>query len=103
SRRASAIARRKADPARDRPLSLRAHRDACDDDRMALTISTDPARIDLDRVNAWLRAAYWSPNVRRDVVERAFAHSLVAGAYDDRGVQRGVARAVTDHATFAYL
>ena len=70
---------------------------------MDLTISTDPARIDLDRVHAWLRASYWSPRVRRDVVERAFAHSLVAGAYDERGVQRGVARAVTDHATFAYL
>jgi hypothetical protein len=70
---------------------------------MDLTISTDPARIDLDRVHAWLRASYWSPNVRKDIVERAFAHSLVAGAYDERGVQRGVARAVTDHATFAYL
>ena len=70
---------------------------------MDLTISTDPARLDLDRVHGWLAASYWSPRVRRDIVETAFAHSLVAGAYDERGVQRGVARAVTDHATFAYL
>jgi GNAT superfamily N-acetyltransferase len=70
---------------------------------MHLTITTDPARLDLDRVHAWLAATYWSPRVRRDIVERAFAHSLVAGAYDEHGVQRGVARAVTDHATFAYL
>ena len=71
---------------------------------MDVTISTDPARLELDRVHAWLRASYWSPNVRRDVLERAFAHSLVAGAYDGAtGAQVGVARAVTDHATFAYL
>ncbi len=70
---------------------------------MDLTISTDPARLDLDRVHAWLSASYWSPRVRKDVVARAFAHSLVAGAYDERGAQRGVARAVTDHATFAYV
>ncbi len=67
------------------------------------SISTDPARLDLDRVHAWLAAAYWSPGVRRDIVERAFANSLSAGAYDARGVQVGVARAVTDQATFAYL
>lgn len=69
---------------------------------MRMDISTDPARIQLDLVYPWLRGSYWSPNVRRDVVERAFANSLVAGAYDG-GVQVGVARAATDRATFAWL
>src|SRR5678815_3908753 len=67
-----------------------------------MDISFDPSRLDLDVVYGWLRGSYWSPNIRRDVVERAFANSLVAGAYVD-GVQVGVARAATDRATFAWL
>jgi GNAT superfamily N-acetyltransferase len=66
-------------------------------------LSTDPARLDLDRVYGWLRDAYWSPGVWRDVVERAFANSLSVGAYANDGAQLGVARAVTDQATFAWL
>jgi GNAT superfamily N-acetyltransferase len=65
-------------------------------------ISLDPARIELDVVYGWLHGCYWSPGIRRDVVERAFANSLVAGAY--RGSRQvGVARVVTDQATFAWL
>jgi len=70
---------------------------------MEWTVSTDPARIQLDTVHAWLRTSYWSPDVRRDVCERAFAHSLAAGAYTPDGRQLGVARAATDRATFAWL
>jgi GNAT superfamily N-acetyltransferase len=70
--------------------------------RWRMEISTDPRRVQLDVVYPWLRASYWSPGVRRDVVERAFANSLVAGAYEE-GVQIGVARAATDRATFAWL
>lgn len=69
---------------------------------MTYVVSLDPARIQMDVVYPWLRGAYWSPGVRRDVVERAFAHALVAGAYED-GAQIGVARLVTDQATFAWL
>ena len=68
----------------------------------AFTVSTDPSLLDLDVVHGWLRGAYWSTGVRRDVVVRAFANSLVAGAYD-AGRQIGVARVVTDQATFAWL
>jgi GNAT superfamily N-acetyltransferase len=67
------------------------------------TLSTDPKRLELARVHAWLCGSYWSPNIRLDVVERAFANSLVVGAYDEHGAQVGVARAVTDQATFAWL
>jgi GNAT superfamily N-acetyltransferase len=65
-------------------------------------VSTDPSRLQLDVVYPWLRGSYWSPNVRRDVIEVAFANSFVAGAYSG-GKQLGVARAVTDRATFAWL
>ncbi|HEU0035597.1 MAG TPA: GNAT family N-acetyltransferase [Kofleriaceae bacterium] len=65
-------------------------------------ISSDPSRVQLDVVHRWLAAEYWSPNIRREIVERAFANSLVFGAY--RGAhQLGVARVVTDQATFAWL
>lgn len=56
----------------------------------------------MDTVYAWLRGSYWSPNIRREVVEAAFRNSISVGAYRD-GVQVGVARAVTDRATFAWL
>ncbi|MCX5745790.1 MAG: GNAT family N-acetyltransferase [Proteobacteria bacterium] len=68
------------------------------------TVSLDPARVQLDVVFPWLHGSYWSPGIRREVVERAFANSIVCGVYrdhDDR--QLGVARVVTDQATFAWL
>lgn len=66
-------------------------------------ISTDPARLDLDVIHAFLREAYWSPGIPRDVLERAIAHSIVFGLYAPDGAQAGFARVVTDRATFGYL
>jgi GNAT superfamily N-acetyltransferase len=66
------------------------------------SVSHDPAQIQLDVVHGWLFSCYWSPGIRRDVMERAFANSIVAGAYRD-GRQIGVARVVSDRATFAWL
>lgn len=66
-------------------------------------ISTDPSRLDLDAIHAFLRTAYWSPGVERAVVERAIAHSIPFGLYAPDGAQAGFARVVTDRATFAYL
>jgi GNAT superfamily N-acetyltransferase len=58
----------------------------------------------LDDVHAMLAASYWSPRIRKDVVAKAMASSVVVGAFDDAtGVQVAYARAVTDHATFAWL
>jgi GNAT superfamily N-acetyltransferase len=70
---------------------------------MGITYSTAKERLDLALVHLWLSGSYWSPGIRREVVERAFEHSLAVGAYDDRGAQVGVARVVTDQATFAWL
>lgn len=71
---------------------------------MTYELSTDPARIQLDVVHGFLSTCYWSPGVRRDVVEKALANSIVVGAYEQAtGSQVGYARAVTDRATFAWL
>jgi GNAT superfamily N-acetyltransferase len=72
-------------------------------ERDGYTISTDAARLDRDLIHGFLRAAYWSPNVPREVVERSIDNSLVFGLYDARGAQVGFARAVTDRAVFAYI
>lgn len=64
----------------------------------------DPARLDLDVIHGFLRTAYWSPGVPRDVVARAVANSLTLGLYvAGDGSQVGFARAVTDRATFAWI
>ncbi|MFI5489433.1 GNAT family N-acetyltransferase [Micromonospora echinaurantiaca] len=68
-------------------------------------LSTDPDRIDLDRVHHWLSTdAYWAIGRSWETVARAFAGSLPFGVYrPGDGRQVAVARAVTDQATFAWL
>ena len=66
-------------------------------------LSTDPARLDLEAIHAYLTRSYWSPGIPRDVVDRAAANSLCFGLYHAGEGQVGFARVVTDRATFAYL
>jgi GNAT superfamily N-acetyltransferase len=66
------------------------------------TVTTDPARVDLDVVHGFLRTAYWCEGIPREVVERAAAGSLNFSMYLG-GRQVGYARIVTDHATFAWV
>ena len=63
----------------------------------------DVTRIQLDVVHQFLVTAYWSKDVPRDVVERALANSVTIGLYAPDGSQVGLARAVTDRATFAWI
>jgi GNAT superfamily N-acetyltransferase len=67
-----------------------------------ITLSDDRGRLDLDRVHGWLASSYWSPGIARELVERACAGSHCLGAYAN-GAQVGFARAITDHATFAWI
>jgi GNAT superfamily N-acetyltransferase len=75
------------------------------------TISTDPARLDVDVIHGFLRAAYWAgEHLPRDIVERSIENSLAFGVYHDEGgrapspaPQIGGARVITDYATFAYV
>jgi GNAT superfamily N-acetyltransferase len=70
----------------------------------AYEISTDPARLDLHAMHAYLTRSYWSPGIPFETVERAARNSLCFGAYERvSGAQVGLARAVTDYATFAYI
>jgi GNAT superfamily N-acetyltransferase len=67
-------------------------------------ISTDPERLDIEAMHAYLARSYWSPGIPRATVERAARNSLCFGLYEQcTGAQVGLARIVTDHATFAYL
>jgi len=71
--------------------------------RDAYELSSDPARIDRERVFRYLsEESYWAAGISREVVERSLDHSLCVGVYTGRG-QVAFARAITDRATFAYL
>lgn len=72
-------------------------------ERDGYLLSDERERLDVDVIWGYLRTAYWSENVPRDVVERAIAGSLCVGLYDAAGEQAGFARAVTDSATFAWI
>ncbi len=65
-------------------------------------MSTDPARLDLGIVHGVLTTSYWSPRIPRNIIERAIAHSLNFGLYHEAR-QIGLARVITDRATFAYI
>ena len=70
----------------------------------AFTISTDPQRLDAHAVHAYLSGeSYWAAGIPFDVVRRALDNSLCFGLYHDTRGQVGLARVVTDRATFAWL
>lgn len=69
----------------------------------AYTVSDDPARLDPAAIHAYLRRAYWSEEIPLDVVTRALRGSLCIGAYDANGAQVGLARFISDYATFCYV
>ena len=71
---------------------------------MPITITLDPAHHDLDSIHAVLAGTYWSPHIRREVVAEALRNSITVVAIDDAtGTTVGLARVVTDRATFAWL
>jgi GNAT superfamily N-acetyltransferase len=67
-------------------------------------VSTELSRLDFAAMHAFLTRSYWSPGIPFATVERAARNSLCFGLYEKAsGRQVGLARVVTDHATFAYL
>ncbi|MDZ4864040.1 MAG: GNAT family N-acetyltransferase [Gemmatimonadota bacterium] len=70
--------------------------------RDTFQVSTDPARLDLDAIHAYLTASYWAEGIPRELVARSLDGSLAFGLYDAER-QIGLARVITDRATFAYL
>ena len=65
-------------------------------------LSDEQARLDVDAIHAILTGTYWSTGIPRETVARALANSLAFAVYH-RGGTVGVARFVTDRATFAWL
>lgn len=65
-------------------------------------ITTDPARMDVPAIHAFLSQTYWSLGIPLGVVQRAIANSLCFGVFSG-AAQVGFARVITDKATFAYL
>jgi GNAT superfamily N-acetyltransferase len=69
----------------------------------AYLISSDPARLDLDAIYAYLSGeSYWARGRPRDQIVRGIENSVPFGVYRE-GEQVGFARIVTDYATFAWL
>ncbi len=66
------------------------------------SITTDPARMDLDLIHGCLARFYWAEGIPRHVVARSLENSLCFGVFRG-GAQLGFARVITDRATFAYL
>lgn len=77
------------------PQMIDIHRDR-------FTISTDPARLNIDTICDFLKRAYWANTRPRERTERAIQNSLVFGVYEENK-QIGVARVVSDYSIFAYL
>lgn len=73
-----------------------------EENRLGYKILTDSRAIDVDAVHAYLTRSYWAQGVPRDIVSRAVEASLCFGLFAG-DLQVGLARVVTDHATFAYL
>ncbi len=66
------------------------------------SISTNPKRLDLEAIHAFLSHSFWAEGISKKLVARSIRHSLCFGLFDGRA-QVGFARVVTDRATFAYL
>src|SRR5947209_7572493 len=65
-------------------------------------VSTDNNRLDLAVIHGFLTTSYWAEGIPFATVKKSMDHSLNFGLY--RGDQQiGLARVITDYATFAYI
>lgn len=70
--------------------------------RDGFTVSTDLRRFNLAQVHALITATYWATGIPEDTFSRSLASSLCFGLFHGAN-QIGLARVVTDRATYAYL
>jgi len=66
-------------------------------------VSDDPARLEVKAVHAFLVSSYWAQGIPLETVERSLKNSLCFGAYTEAREQVGLARVISDFATFAWL
>src|SRR5262245_41825340 len=65
-------------------------------------ITTDPARLDAEAIHDFLTHSYWALGRTLDVVQKSLDNSLCFGVYHQQR-QIGLARVITDYATYAYM
>ncbi len=66
------------------------------------TVSTNRELLNVDSIHAFLTGCYWAEGIPREIVSRSLEHSLCFGVY--RGPEQiGLARVVSDYATYAYI
>ena len=65
-------------------------------------ITTDTQKLDLNAIHAYLSRSFWAEGIPKATMAKAIANSLCFGLFDGAD-QVGLARVVTDRATFAYL
>jgi len=67
-------------------------------------ITDDRTRLDRPAIHRYLSTeSYWAKGVSRETVDRSLDNSICLGVYSPVGEQVGLARIITDCATFAYL
>lgn len=70
--------------------------------RGTFVVSTDRSRLDFDAAFALLRATWWANTMTRERFALAVEESLVFAVYEATTLV-GIARVVTDRATYGYL
>lgn len=67
-------------------------------------VTDDPARIDLERVHHWLSVeSYWATGRSIETVAKSLRTSITLSCLSPDAVHVGIARWVTDGATFGWL
>jgi GNAT superfamily N-acetyltransferase len=70
--------------------------------RGEFTLSCDAAAQQAERIHAYLTQSYWAEGIPLALVKKSLEHSLCFGVFTG-GDQIGLARVITDRATYAYL
>jgi len=65
-------------------------------------VSTDKKKLDMQAVHHYLTRSSWAKGIDIDTVSASIENSLSFGVYQNE-CQIGLARLITDYATFAYL
>lgn len=74
--------------------------------RDTFLVSDDPAKIDRAACHAMIGRSYWAKGIPRETMDRAIEGSITFGVFDEGAARRsqvGLARVISDGATYAYL
>jgi GNAT superfamily N-acetyltransferase len=65
-------------------------------------ISTNPERLELDRILGFITRSYWANDRPPKITSRVIENSLCFGVYEEEN-QVGFARVISDYSTYAWL